>query len=569
MSNLMPWELTDPQQQQRNPAVVKPVPKLNTQLPNGMTLVNPGTQNTGAALGNNTYTPSPATTPWGGPPGARQIASGSSLSTPSQAPVAPLARPRSLFSEEATSVAPPVVRPASVAPPVQTNASPAAPPVQTNVAPPVQTEAARVVENRRVVDPTVASVQAWAGTPPLNKPPATVANRSPHEEMMYRQQQRAKNNPAATNVDADGKLLPLPAANNLGTAWTNTQTMRNLFAPFAGINRAVTGTPDTRRPQETASRSSAPAVNAGPDTPPDVMRLGTPLSTVSGPPEKWTREVDKNSKTVSYKGPNDSGVSFVAQNLGKDLPLENYLVPKSSSGLDSTAMATGNKNMAEGRTGGGSFSVVKMESPEDQQGGMDPAIANRLGKPELAATGPQGRIIGDSGAGDATQQDIRQAISANLNTLRANTGGKWSWDKALTAAQARKALEAIDGMYQQPQTKGDGITAGDLVSAERLEFDRRKQLADEARQREQDNATYVKDLYERIKSNPPLGDAEVWINGVSSFARENGVSIQEANEFLAQAYATSDYAKPGGLGEIPPSAAMQDILNKIRAKTQQ
>ena len=124
-------------------------------------------------------------------------------------------------------------------------------------------------------------------------------------------------------------------------------------------------------------------------------------------------------------------------------------------------------------------------------------------------------------------------------------------------------------MYQQPQTKGDGITAGDLVSAERLEFDRRKQLADEARQREQDNATYVKDLYERIKSNPPLGDAEVWINGVSSFARENGVSIQEANEFLAQAYATSDYAKPGGLGEIPPSAAMQDILNKIRAKTQQ
>lgn len=564
----MPWELTDPQQQQRNPAVVEPVPKLNKQLPNGVTLVNPGTQNTGAALGNNTYTPSPATTPWGGPPGARQIASGSSLSTPSQAPVAPLARPRSLFSEEATSVAPPVVRPASAKPPVQTNA-PVKPPVQTNVAPPVQTEAARVVENRRVVDPTVASVQAWAGTPPLNKPPATVANRSPHEEMMYRQQQRAKNNPAATNVDADGKLLPLPAANNLGTAWTNTQTMQNLFAPFAGINRAVTGTPDTRRPQETASRSSAPAVNAGPDTPPDVMRLGAPLSTVSGPPEKWTREVDKNSKTVSYKGPNDSGVSFVAQNLGDDLPLENYLVPKSSSGLDSTAMATGNKNMAEGRTGGGSFSVVKMESPEDQQGGMDPAIANRLGKPELAATGPQGRIIGDSGAGDATQQDIRQAISANLNTLRANTSGKWSWDKALKAAQARKALEAIDGMYQQPQTKGDGITAGDLVSAKRLEFDRRKQLADEARQREQDNATYVKDLYERIKSNPPLGDAEVWINGVSSFARENGVSIQEANELLAQAYATSDYAKPDGLGEIPPSAAMQDILNKIRAKTQQ
>lgn len=564
----MPWELTDPQQQQRNPAVVKPVPKLNRQLPNGVTLVNPGTQNTRAAPVNNTPTPLPATTPWGGPPGARQIASGSSASTTSQAPVAPLARPRSLFSEEATSVAPPVVRPASVAPPVQTNA-PATPPVQTNVAPPVQTEAARVVENRRVVDPTVASVQAWAGTPPLNKPPATVANRSPHEEMMYRQQQRAKNNPAATNVDADGKLLPLPAANNLGTAWTNTQTMRNLFAPFAKINTAVTGTPDTRRPQETASRSSAPAVNAGPDTPPDVMRLGTPLSTVSGPPEKWTREVDKNSKTVSYKGPNDSGVSFVAQNLGDDLPLENYLVPKSSSGLDSTAMATGNKNMAEGRTGGGSFSVVKMESPEDQQGGMDPAIANRLGKPELAATGPQGRIIGDSGAGDATQQDIRQAISANLNTLRANTSGKWSWDKALKAAQARKALEAIDGMYQQPQTKGDGITAGDLVSAKRLEFDRRKQLADEARQREQDNATYVKDLYERIKSNPPLGDAEVWINGVSSFARENGVSIQEANELLAQAYATSDYAKPDGLGEIPPSAAMQDILNKIRAKTQQ
>ena len=57
MSNLMPWELTDPQQQQRNPAVVKPVPKPNRQLPNGMTLVNPGTQNTRAASVNNTLTP--------------------------------------------------------------------------------------------------------------------------------------------------------------------------------------------------------------------------------------------------------------------------------------------------------------------------------------------------------------------------------------------------------------------------------------------------------------------------------------------------------------------------------
>lgn len=543
------------------------------------------------------------------------------------APQMPVGKPTSLFPDKMTQTgAAPAVQPAASSPVVKPEAvspsSPAAPAVVPKATPtpydsgPTSGPNAGGLGGFNVekAKPTgdmaiIAPIQARAES-------AQVPQKSAAEDTSWRGPFRRLFDAASTPAPAEQSTAAprVGAMERLGQLTREGEDRAQQASTAVGeyaadkINKGTTAVKNTYNtavadfnkgyigettPASVAKPSTADP-NSGPDTPADAMRFGLPLSTASGPPEKWTRSVDESNKTVNYAGPNGSGVSFVARNLNQDLPLQTYrdeiAGTRSSSGLDNEAIAMGNKNMAEGTTGAGSFSVVKMPTPEEverrgdleyyrkwrsmspsERGGMDPGVADRLGMPHLGASRNQVRIIGDSSreGGDGTQADIRQAISSNLAQMRANSGGTWNWDSALKVAQARKNLDAIDGTYQQPQVaKDNGITAGDLVNAKRLEFDRNKHLEEQARQRELDNATMSKNLFERINANPPMGDAEAWMNGVETVARQFGVSPADAHLALSKAYNQSPYKTKDGLGETAPADAVNDLITKMLQQAQ-
>ena len=285
------------------------------------------------------------------------------------------------------------------------------------------------------------------------------------------------------------------------------------------------------------------------DTPAPAANAGTPLMTARSYPPGWSRNIDAD-KTVKYAGPNDSNVSFVARNLGQDLPLENYLAGKrSSSGLDSEAIAMGNKNMAEGRTGGGSFSVVKMPTPEEverrgdleyyrkwmgmdanSRGPMDPQVAARLGKPELGP-GPQVRIIGESGGSP------EETISNNTKRLYELSRQPWSEKNALEMNALRHNIQTVSGA-DAAMRKGEvtGPDASDLVDAEELALKRREF------QWKQDNEAMTNLRKMAENDNERLGTvpAESALYAAQSIAKALNIPVEDAYERMMITFSKSE-----------------------------
>lgn len=287
------------------------------------------------------------------------------------------------------------------------------------------------------------------------------------------------------------------------------------------------------------------------DTPALAANAGTPLMTARSYPPGWSRNIDAD-KTVKYAGPNDSNVSFVARNLAQDLPLQTYrdeiAGKRSSSGLDNEAIAIGNKNMAEGTTGGGSFSVVKMPTPEEverrgdleyyrkwmsmdanSRGPMDPEVAARLGKPELGP-GPQVRIIGESGSSP------EEIISNNTKRLAELSKQPWSEKNALEMNALRHNIQTVSGA-DAAMRKGEvtGPDASDLVDAEELALKRREF------QWKQDNEAMT-NLREMAKTDERLGTVPAGsaLYAAQSIAKALNIPVEDAYERMMITFSKSE-----------------------------
>lgn len=287
------------------------------------------------------------------------------------------------------------------------------------------------------------------------------------------------------------------------------------------------------------------------DTPAPAANAGTPLMTARSYPPGWSRNIDAD-KTVKYAGPNDSNVSFVARNLNQDLPLQTYrdeiAGKRSSSGLDNEAIAIGNKNMAEGTTGGGSFSVVKMPTPEEverrgdleyyrkwmgmdanSRGPMDPQVAARLGKPELGP-GPQVRIIGESGSSP------EEIISNNTKRLAELSKQPWSEKNALEMNALRHNIQTVSGA-DAAMRKGEvtGPDASDLVDAEELALKRREF------QWKQDNEAMTS-LREMAKTDERLGTVPAGsaLYAAQSIAKALNIPVEDAYERMMITFSKSE-----------------------------
>jgi len=217
-----------------------------------------------------------------------------------------------------------------------------------------------------------------------------------------------------------------------------------------------------------------------------------------------------------------------ARNYGEDLPLEDYATeilrkqgqlpeganrmarlteaqwdaPASASGLNLRAMATGNKNIAEGRMGQGSYTELPNESVMARMGFTTPAEQEaalikkwlsfppdqrgpRPGSPEEAARmNPEVFSIGDTGGYGMFGNEYRDRRNAEMAARNAAAGIQgFSKDKGYTRASPKTQAGFIAermGKYDEAQAQKRRLAAAPEIAridaAGRRPADRPSQL---------------------------------------------------------------------------------------------